>query len=107
MEFKVLSSGDLYAHERRFAETEFYWLCSNCAARYDMYLDRAGRVSMRRRNAIRQGWPEYAGTLRLVTRSTRSMPRLQTTPSGERATSFDERSDTYYSGSRFQATIHH
>jgi hypothetical protein len=88
MEFKALSSGDLYAYERRSAETEFFWLCSVCAPRYDLYLDRSGCVSVRARCAVHHEVPPHPdGNLRLVTRSTRSMSRLQTIPSSERASS--------------------
>lgn len=90
-EFKVLSSGDLYAYERRWADTEFFWLCSACSPRYDLYLDPAGRVSMRPRSAIDHRPPaDPDRNLRLITRSTRSMPRLQTVPSSERAPSYEE-----------------
>jgi hypothetical protein len=91
VEFDVLSSGDLYAYERRSLDTEFFWLCSACAARNDLYLDAAGRISLRARGAFHHGSPPHPGSkLRLVTRSKRSMPRLQTVPSGDRAHRFAE-----------------
>jgi hypothetical protein len=86
MEFKVFSPGELYMYERRSAEAEFFWLCSACAARYDLYLDRSGRVSLRARSAVHHGVPPHPdGNLRVITRSTRSVPRLRTIPSSERA----------------------
>jgi hypothetical protein len=86
VEFDVLSSGDLYAYERRSVDTEFFWLCSECAARNDLYLDAAGCISLRARGAAHHGSPPHPGSkLRLVTRSKRSMPRLQTVPSGDPA----------------------
>jgi len=91
VEFDVLSPGDLYAYERRSADTEFFWLCSACAARYDLHLDAAGRISLRAGDAVHHGSPPHAGgKLRLVTRSKRSTPRLQTVPSGDRAHRFAE-----------------
>ena len=107
MEFKVLSSGDLYAYERRTAETEFFWLCDVCASRYDLHLDRWGRVTARARSAVRRALPIDAdGKLRLVTRSTRSMPRLETVPAGERATSFGLSGYPFFPDLYFRATIH-
>jgi hypothetical protein len=89
-EFDVLSSGDLYAYERRSVDTEFFWLCSECAARYDLHLDPACSVALRARGADHGAPPRPGCKLRLVTRSRRSMPRLQTVPSGNRAHRFAE-----------------
>lgn len=41
-ELKILNTGCLYAVERRSANTEFIWLCANCAAQFDVYLDPTG-----------------------------------------------------------------
>jgi hypothetical protein len=91
VEFDVLSSGDLYAYERRSVDTEFFWLCSECAARHDLYLGAAGCISLRARGAVHHGSPPQPGSkLRLVTRSKRSSPRLQTVPSGDQAHRFVE-----------------
>ncbi len=46
-EFKLLNGGDLYALERRTANTEFFWLCPACAREYELYLDPTGTVSVR------------------------------------------------------------
>ena len=90
-EFDVLSPGDLYAYERRSADTEFFWLCSACAARYDLSLEAAGRVTLRARGTAQRGLPTQAGgKLRLVTRSRQSTSRLQTEPSNGRAGRFAE-----------------
>jgi hypothetical protein len=85
-EFKLLNAGDLYAHERRSSSTEFFWLCATCAGSFDLYLDPAGCVSVRPRNAAnRAQLPNPDGNLRLVSRSKKPAPRPQTIPSGERA----------------------
>jgi hypothetical protein len=90
-EFDVLSPGDLYAYERRSADTEFFWLCSACAMCHDLFVDAAGRISLRMRGAVHLGSPPHGGgKLRLVTRSRRSTPREQTLPSGDRAHRFSE-----------------
>ena len=85
VEFDVFRFGDLYAYERHPIETEYFWLCANCAARYDLYLDPDG-VALKARGVFRLG--ATAGPserLRLVTRAARTGPRLQTMPAGERA----------------------
>jgi hypothetical protein len=108
IEFKVLSSGDLYAYERRSAETEFYWLCSACASRYDLYPDRSGRVSVKPRGAVHHDLsPRPDGNLRLVTRSTRSLPRLQTMPSSEPAAPFGVRGDSFFPDFQGWGMMHH
>lgn len=88
-EFKLLNAGDLYAHERRSSGTEFFWLCSTCAAKFDLYLDYAGCVSVRPRSKASQARPPRPeNDLRLVSRSSRPAPRPHTMPSGEHAFSF-------------------
>ena len=87
VEFKLLNAGDLYAHERRTADTEFFWLCATCAESYDVFLDPAGRVSVRPRSSVKQP-PHRDNDLRLISRSTKPSPRPDTMPSGERAFSF-------------------
>ena len=88
-EFKVLNGGDLYAYERRSADTEFFWLCSVCASGYDLYLDPKGRIEVRARNPAHQGRPPHPdGSLRLISRSIRPTLRPNTMPSGVRVSSF-------------------
>lgn len=48
-EFKLLNTGDIYAFERRSANTEFFWLCSACVPVVSLCLDAAGGVSVRPR----------------------------------------------------------
>ncbi len=86
-EFKLLNGGDLYALERRSDNTEFFWLCSECAVNFDLYLDPAGCVSIRLWNAINHAQPPHPdANLRLISRQTR--PRPNAMPSGERASTF-------------------
>jgi len=96
-EFKLLNGGDLYALERRSDNTEFFWMCSECAVNFDLYLDPAGCVSLRLWNAINHAQPPHPdANLRLISRQTR--PRPNTMPSGERAStfvSFIEHSSTF------------
>jgi hypothetical protein len=88
-EFRVLSAGDLYAREARSAGTEFFWLCANCALRYNVTLDATGRVTLRPRGkAPSQQPPDLDGHLRLIARSLRPSPRPNATPSGERKAAF-------------------
>jgi hypothetical protein len=48
-EFRTLTTGDLYAFEKRSANTEFFWLCSTCAPLVALFLDLTGRVVVGRR----------------------------------------------------------
>ena len=41
-EFKLLNTGDIYALERRYSNTEFFWLCSACVLVVALCLDAAG-----------------------------------------------------------------
>ena len=96
-EFKLLNGGDLYALERRSDNTEFFWLCTECARVYELYLDPVGYVSVRAVSLIHRSPPPHPdANLRLISRQTR--PRPNTMPSGERAStfvSFGEHSSTF------------
>jgi hypothetical protein len=84
-EFKVLNAGDLYALDTTSSEPEFFWLCKQCAALYDVCRDLSGRVSLRPRDEVSSRQPPtFDGTLRLIARSLKPLPRLNTVPSGER-----------------------
>jgi hypothetical protein len=85
-EFKVLNAGDLYAHETRSADTEFFWLCSTCVSVHDLRLDPMGRVWLRPRGDQVQP-PHPDGYLRLVSRVIKPNGRLHAMPSGERSAS--------------------
>jgi hypothetical protein len=88
-EFKLLNAGDLYACERRSADTEFFWLCCGCASRFDIFLDAAGRVTLEpRRETYRFRPPYLDGRLRLISRSVKPAPRPNTLPFGERPAAF-------------------
>ncbi len=66
-EFKFFNTGDLYALERRSADTEFFWLCSACVPSVALYLDPTGCVSVRPRcDAVRPQPPHPDCYLRLV-----------------------------------------
>jgi hypothetical protein len=45
-ELKLLSSGDLYAFERRSVDTEFFWLSAACVPLVCLFLDLTGSVSV-------------------------------------------------------------
>jgi hypothetical protein len=84
-DFKLLKSGDLYALERRSANTEFFWLCSECAPQYDLLLNVDGRLSFRPRGD--QLWARPAdpeGSLRLVSRAAHRFPWRSAIPTDER-----------------------
>ena len=66
-EFKLLNTGDIYALERRYANTEFFWLCSACVPVVALCLDAAGGVSVRPRTDLRRRQSSYSDSrLRLV-----------------------------------------
>jgi hypothetical protein len=90
-EFKLFNTGKLYAHERRAANTEFFWLCSTCAPQFDLRLDqrRNSEVSVAlipRGASGRARPPHLDGSLRLVAQPAQAPPRMpwhQSTPAGE------------------------
>jgi hypothetical protein len=80
-DFRLFHSGDLYALERHTADTEFFWLCSECAPQYDLLLSAEGRVSFHPRSEGRRGRPANPdSTLRLVSSDTHGFPWGNSTP---------------------------
>jgi len=67
IEFKPFHGGYLYAHERRSADTEFFWLCSVCASQISPCLDPDGRIAVMLRSVCRRSQPPHAdGYIRMV-----------------------------------------
>ncbi len=96
-----MNAGDLYAHERRTADTEFFWLCATCAATHDLHLDPAGGVSVRPRHADHRSQPPNPDShLRLVSRSSKPAPRPHSMPSGERTFSLVFDVDPFFTAFR-------
>jgi hypothetical protein len=80
--FKLLDSGDFYALERQTANTEFYWLCPECALRFELHLDALGGIVPRLRGEqCHADLPRPEACLRLVAHA---MQHIQDTPEGER-----------------------
>ena len=80
--FKHLDSGDLYSLERQPENTEFYWLCPECALRFELDLNAWGGIVPRLRGE--QGHadqPRPEASLRLVPHAVRHM---QDNQEGER-----------------------
>ena len=76
IEFKLLNGGDLYALERRSADTEFFWLCSACVPLVALRLDAMGGISARpRSDALRPQPPHSDSLLRLVYRANHAQGR--------------------------------
>ena len=66
-EFRSLHTGDIYAVERRAADTEFFWLCSACVPLVALSLDSTGNVSVEPRgDAGHLHEPHPNSRLRLV-----------------------------------------
>jgi hypothetical protein len=86
-EFKLLNTGNLYAHERRAYNTEFFWLCSTCAPRFDLRLDPNGSVALGPRAMTGHCQPPHLnGSLRLVAGAAQlphRAPWHHATPAGE------------------------
>lgn len=87
-EFRLSSIGDLYALERRSADTEFFWLCPACVPVVALALDSMGCVSVRpQSHAVRPQPPHPDGYLRLI--SQRKLPtpwhRAGSPPRGRRS----------------------
>jgi hypothetical protein len=75
-ELRFLNTGDLYALERRSADTEFFWLCSACVPAVALSLDSKGCVSVRpQSDAVRPQPPHPDGYLRLVAQRKLRTPR--------------------------------
>lgn len=82
-EFRLLNSGDLYTVERPGSEAEFFWICSSCASRFNLFLDPTGVVSLRARaNGEQNHPPLLKASLRLVAHARRHMPWHHAVPSG-------------------------
>jgi hypothetical protein len=82
-ELRLLNSGNLYALERPLAGTDFFWLCSKCAATLVPFLDSMGIVSLRpREDSQPANPPDTTSTLRLVAHARRHMPWRHTVPAG-------------------------
>jgi len=105
-EFKLLNGGDLYALERRSANTEFFWLCPACSCEYELYLDPTGMVTVQARCLIHRVPPPHPdANLRLISRLTR--PRPDTMPSGERASTFTTIDERFSSDFRMRGGMEH
>jgi hypothetical protein len=88
VEFKLLNAGDLYAHERPNANTEFFWLCSSCCSKFELQLDVDGCVSVRPRGHVPGPQPPHpGGHLHIVTRPIGRKPWRHSIPAGERTSS--------------------
>jgi hypothetical protein len=85
-EFQLFNTGEIYAHERPTADTKFFWLCSACGPKVELYLDPGGCVSVRPRSDVNRPQPPHPeGYLRLVARPMKRIPWHYTIPSSERA----------------------
>ena len=51
-ELNVFNTGELYALERRSADTEFFWLCPACVPVVTLGLDATGSVAYERDLAV-------------------------------------------------------
>lgn len=83
IECKLLDRGDLYAIERPNTEKEFFWLCSECAARLRPSLDSTGAFVLQPRTQSDQpaSSPHFAaGSLYLVAHAARRLPSQESVP---------------------------
>lgn len=73
--FTTLNEGDLYAFEKRSANTEFFWLCSACVPLVALLLDLTGSVSVESKLICRLGSQSCVeNRLRLVHSSLEARP---------------------------------
>lgn len=80
--FKLLDRGDFYALERQTASTEFYRLCPESAAQFELHLDASGGVVPRLRGEEGDAYhPRPEASLRLVPHA---MRHKQGSKEGER-----------------------
>jgi hypothetical protein len=82
-EFRLLSSGDLYAIESPPAEAEFLWMCADCASCFNLSLDSAGNLALvpKGRSALGPP-PQLQARLHLVAHTRRHMPWRNEVPAG-------------------------
>lgn len=100
-EFQLLHAGDLYALEWGSADTEFFWLCSDCACRFDLLVLESGAVALNKHGAPRAANHTFrGGELRLIARCARPAPRLDSRPTVERKYSFVHGAEPHFSGYR-------
>lgn len=99
-EFKLYTSGFLYAHERPSQNTEFFWICTPCSTRFVPTLDDAGHVTVQPRTSGTQFLPPRRnGDLRVVSMPAQRLPWRRSVPAGERippvGAAFLDRSTNY------------
>jgi hypothetical protein len=100
-EFQLLHAGDLYALEWGSADTEFFWLCSDCACRFGLLVDEAGVVGLSEHGSPRpSNRSARAGELRLIARCARPAPRPDSRPTSERKYAFVHGAESHFSGYR-------
>jgi hypothetical protein len=77
-EFKCFIAEELYALDRRSADTEFFWLCPVCASHFLVCLEPAGCVGLKPKAEFRSPErPDPERRLRLVTPRSVGTPRLE------------------------------
>lgn len=104
-EFQLLNAGDLYALEWASADTEFFWLCSSCASRFDLSLDNAGVTTLiARGSAGNTRRPPADVELRLISRGARPARRPDSRPTAEKQYSFTRGAEPHFSGYRLRAS---
>ena len=100
-EFQLLHAGDLYALERGSADTEFFWLCSDCACMFDLLVNESGVVGLSEHGEPRlTSRTARAGELRLISRCARPAPRPDSRPTSERTYSFVHGVEPHFSSYR-------
>ncbi len=66
-EFRRLHTGDLFALEADSADTQFVWLCAECAPKFALKVDAAGLLSVGLRSGIaRTHSQDFRTRLRLI-----------------------------------------
>ncbi len=80
IEFRFPNKGDLYAFEKRGANTQFFWLCSACVPQMVLHLDPDGEVAVSPRSGNAHGQPPHPDrNLRMVSYPMRHTPRRRIT----------------------------
>jgi hypothetical protein len=78
IELKDFNSGNLYALERRSADTEFFWLCLACASMVTVHLDPQGSVTVKPRSEKEHCQPPHPDNdLCLIPRFVERSPRVE------------------------------
>jgi hypothetical protein len=99
-DFRSHDAGDLYALEAKTADTEFFWMCEDCAPEMALALGSNGGVEVWPRTAGRRQPPHPLRDLRLMRSRRRSSQHEAHAPLTRMPVVSSARAAAYNSGTR-------